>query len=141
MSYAERTDVEAVFGVANVAAWADLDNDGDSSKIDDRVTLALSMADCEINDKLRGGIYVLPLVKTGEDEPPETVVNMAAMLAGVFLYESRGVQDFNPDSGQAVHRLTWYRKRVESTIREITSGVRMLDAELACDTHVPEIIE
>ena len=37
MAYSVRSDVEMIFGVTNVAAWADLDNDKDPAKIQARI--------------------------------------------------------------------------------------------------------
>ena len=139
--YCERSDVEAVYGLSNVAKWADLDNDGDTEKIEARITKALAWAQEEIDSYFRGGRYALPLVK--DDDPPMIILDVAAELAGVWLYENRGVVDFSPESGQPVHRLSWNRKRAYAKIKEIVSGQRVIDADPAVegsDDPVPKAV-
>jgi phage gp36-like protein len=126
MSYAARTDVEQVFGPINVAKWADLDNDEDAAKIAARIVTALAWADAEIDDRLRGGVYSLPLQGT-TGSLPATIVDLAANLAGVWLYEARGVQDFAEDTGIPFHRLSYSRKRCESALTSIRNGSRLID--------------
>jgi hypothetical protein len=125
--YIEQSDIEDVFGASNVSKWADLDNDGDETAITARIDKAIAWAENEINSRLREGPYVLPLANDESDVPLE-IVDVAANLAGVWLYENRGVQDFDPESGQSVHRLEWNRARAEKTLKEILAGVRVLDA-------------
>ena len=44
MAYCERTDIEDVFGIGNVASWADLDNDKSPVKIKARIERAIAKA-------------------------------------------------------------------------------------------------
>ena len=137
--YIDSADIYAVFGESNVGKWADLDNDADSVKIAARVNNAILWAENEINSRLRNSAYVLPLANA-DDEVPAEIVDVAANLAGVWLYENRGVQDYNPDTGQVVHRLRWNRDRAEKTLREILAGVRVVDAVQYTVTRVPAAI-
>ena len=78
--YCQRSDVEDIFGVANVARWADLDNDQDATKIANRISRAIVWATAEMEDRLRNGPYQVPLTGTSA-----TVVDLCAKLAGVWL--------------------------------------------------------
>jgi hypothetical protein len=136
--YSARSDVEAQFGVTNVTKWADLDNDGDATKIADRIDWAITLADAEIEDRLRYSQYIVPIV--GLSGMPPVIVALSAMRAGVLLYDSRGAQDFDPDSGIPMHRLAGFNKRFETTLNDLLSGRRTLSAvrNTTLTTTVPE---
>lgn len=125
MSYCTRSDIEALFGKANVAKWADVDNDQDADAIGDRIDQAIAVATARIDDRLRNGPYTLPIAGS-----PATLTNLAVQLAGVWLYESRGVQDFSPDTGFPVHRLRWHSEQAEKTLNDLLSGKLRLNATL-----------
>jgi len=125
VSYCTRSDIEDLFGPLNVAKWADLDNDQDAAAIAARVARAIEVATAKIDDRLRGGPYSLPIV----GDPP-TLVNLAASLAGLWLYESRGVQDFSPETGVPMHRLRWFSEQAEKTLKDLRAGVLRLDVTL-----------
>ena len=73
-----RSDVEDIFGVVNVARWADLDNDQDATlKIANRINRAIVWATAEMEDRLRNGPYQLPLTGTSA-----TVVDLCASWPG-----------------------------------------------------------
>jgi phage gp36-like protein len=120
-SYCVRADIEAVFGSTNVERWADLNNDGNATEITARIVRAIQIAEAEVNDRLRGGPYSLPFSTV-----PVAIENLTASLAGVWLYESRGVEDTDPH-GNAVHRLTWHKKNAQRMITEIHAGLRRFD--------------
>ena len=142
MPYCQQSDIEAVFGPANVAKWADLDNSGDADAIAARIAAAIAWATCEIEDRLRGGPYVIPLVgATVYPALPVTVVDMAANFAGVWLYENRGVQDFDAETGQALHRLQFNRKRAETALAEIRANKRQIDCQrVGAGTTAPFVV-
>lgn len=136
MSYCTRSDIEDLFGPLNVAKWADLDNSQVAAAIAARIERAIAVATARIDDRLRGGPYVLPISGS-----PATLVNLCAQLAGVWLYESRGAQDFSPETGLPVHRLRWHVEQAEKTLREILSGVVRLDAaETRKGTTAPMVV-
>jgi len=137
--YCTRDDIEDVFGVENVKQWADLDADADATKISNRIDRAREWATSEINDKLRGGRYTIPIQNTNA-EIPVTITNICAQMAGVWLYESRGIADYNPETGGAVHRLKWNKDQVLLVIAEIQASKRRLDAVSTCITY-PKIVE
>lgn len=135
MAYIVRADIEDVFGVDNVKTWADLDNSGNLTDIAARITVAITKADALIDDMLRGGMYTIPFTGT----IPETIKDISAKLAGVWLYEARGTSDVSESSGEPVHRLTWARDSAMSNVRKILAGVIRLD--LTTRITYPQIVE
>lgn len=125
--YCEKSDIEDVFGITNVAKWADLDGEGDSEAIEGRIDKACAVASSYVDSALRDSVYALPLADA-EDEIPLEIVDVAANLAGVWLYENRGTQDVNNETGKGEHRLSFNRKRAEQTLREIRRGQRTITA-------------
>jgi hypothetical protein len=138
--YCVLADIQDVFGQSNINKWADLDNDGDSTKIIDRINRGIAWATEEINSKLRRSKYAIPLTDN-DGEVPTIIVDIAANLAGVWMYENRGVQDFNPETGAKFHRLEYNRKRAFASISEILSGVKTLDAVIRTTTEIPQAVK
>ena len=124
--YCTRDDIEDLFGVENVKKWADLDGDGNAVSIAARIARAIVVASAHIDDRLRGGPYVLPVAGS-----PATLVDLAAALAGIWLYEARGVEDYDEATGEIRDKVNARRKRAEKTLRDIRSGAIRLDATLA----------
>lgn len=137
--YCARADIENVFGITNAETWADLDNDGDAGKITARIASACAWATREINDRLRASIYVTPLVEDEGGALPETVVDLAANLAGVWLYEHRGVKDYNPDTGASVHRLQYQKDAANRVIRMVLAGQRQFKCTKDA-TEIPMVV-
>lgn len=135
-AYCEKRDVEQVYGAKNVAIWADLDNDGDADKIDERIERVIEFVSADIDSRFRRSMYALPLA-TAEDTVPAVIINVAATLCGVALYEARGVTDFNPETGQAVHKLNWNKKHAEDVIQSILTNSRVIDAVKNSTTAQP----
>lgn len=129
MTYCTQQDVKDLFGNNNVVKWADLDNDQDATKISDRIDRAIAWADNEIDSLLRQSVYAIPFVAP----VPLDIKNVSATLAGVNLYENRGIQDFDPETGKAVHRLIYHKERAYKTIRQILARQRHLDAPTIVD--------
>jgi hypothetical protein len=125
----QRSDIEALFGAANVAKWADLDGDQDPQKISARIAAAIAAAGAYVEDRLRDGPYAIPLTPL-DGSPCVTMVNMLAQWAGVWLYGARGVQDADPSPrgrhGVPADRLAWHRHDVETKIRQIHARVLRL---------------
>jgi phage gp36-like protein len=124
--YCDRGDIEDQFGVANVGKWADLENHNDDAMISARIDAAIAWAKQEIDDRLRGRYYEIPF-----SPAPATIVRIAATLAGVWLYESRGVQDFDEATGKPNHKLAWAKDQADKLLVDIVSGKRRLDASCA----------
>lgn len=134
MSYCNRSDIEALFGAVNVKKWADLDNTEVEAPITARVATAIEYAQATIDDRLRGGRYTIPLA----EPPPTTVVDTAARLAGFWLYDARGVQDFNEVTGQPISRLLGHYKKAIQTLTDIRRGTVRLP--LTSKRTAPEVI-
>ena len=123
--YCTRSDINDIFGTSNVTTWADLNNDSDGDVITARVARSIAWATTEINDRLRGGPYEIPLPST----VAATITDLCATLAGVWLYRSRGVDDESE-----IDKYKWHWDRVEKTLSEIRAGKRRLDATPSVDT-------
>jgi hypothetical protein len=125
----QRSDIEQIYGLSNVVKWADLDNSEDASDIASRITLSILRAQEEINNRFRGSLYSVPFA-TGTSANTQ-MKYLCAELAGVLLYESRGVQDFHAQTGRMFHRLEANRNRVELMIKDLLAGKRRLDLDTA----------
>ncbi len=126
-TYCTRANIEAVYGPTNVAKWADLDADENASNITARITLAISVASEEIDDFVRLTQYTIPLA-TAAAETPVTITNLAATLAGIWLYEARGSQDFDPKTGAPYHRLAFKLEETKQFLEQLRTGDRKIDA-------------
>ena len=131
MPYAERTDIDNVFGSINVDQWADLNNNQDAQEIADRVEWALETAHAKLNNRLRGGRYAIPF----EAPVDPQIVNLEAQLAGLALYDSRGVGD-DEDTQDTFSKL---RKSLWQEVSKIRAGQIRLDVTDVA-TSVPQVI-
>jgi len=130
MAYASRTDVEAFFAAADLAVWADRDNDQSLVKIAANIASALTSATDDIDDHLRGGPYTIPFTTV-----PTMIVDLCRKLAGCLLYSSRGAQDTNEATGEAMDRLAPIRREVYRKLGNIRAGnIRMNVASICTDS-------
>lgn len=113
-----RGDVEQVFGTTSVAAWADLNNTGDADDIAARINYRIAMADNYVRSVLASGPWNMP--EPGDIIPAILAYNVAA-LTGVYLYEARGIQDYNA-AGHAQHQLSYHKKNVEDFLKGVLVG-------------------
>ncbi len=127
MPYSVRSNVESVYGVDNVSKWADLDNDENAGSITARITRAIVVADDMIDNVLRVAHYTIPIANAA-GTTPVTIVELSAVMAGLWLYEARGSQDFDPNTGVPHHRLAWRERWAKETLREIETQQFKLDA-------------
>ena len=126
MPYSSRANIETLFGVANVEQWADLDNDRCGSKIRARINEAIIQADEEVDMALRDGPYdELPL-----DPVPEYIKKIAATLAGVNLFEARGV-------GQSL--LVGNKAWAQGELVKLKEADKRLDADVVDQT--PTVVD
>ena len=139
MSYIVRADIEAKFGVVNVAKWASLSATDGSTEITARVNAAIARATDEVNDRLRGGYYVVPFTSPY----PSDIVELAATVAGLWLHDARGVEDMDAN-GKALDRLSVHRKLVEDHIAMLRTGERRLDTTVTYESMpsagIPEVV-
>jgi hypothetical protein len=100
--YAAQSDVESQFGIRNVSTWSQLDNTQTSADVS-RIQQSLDYADGRIISAFANfGNYVTPLAPLGTDIA--LVTRWAAVIAGAWLYQSRGLRDDDPE-GDHVARL------------------------------------
>lgn len=115
--------MELMFGEDNVEKWADLDNESNAATISARIDQAANFATEESYDWLRGGPFEVPLADVSA--APLTLVDAATRLAGVWLYENRGVNDATKEK-KGTHRLTYHRDYAEKFFKQVRSGQRRL---------------
>jgi len=100
--YAAQADVESQFGVENVRVWSQLDNTQTVADVS-RIQQSLNYADAKIISTFAGyGNYVTPLAPLGTDVT--LVQHWAAIVAGAWLYRSRGLRDTDA-AGDHISRL------------------------------------
>lgn len=119
MTYGSRDGIENRFGKPNVSKWADLSNNEDLDEIAARITWALGQADTDINTYLRDTQYTIPFTEPADDK----IVQIADILAGVHLYESRGVTDADEEK----HQLTPQKETAMKDLARIKSGSIIID--------------
>ncbi len=132
-TYAERGDIEQIFGRDNVRKWADMDNLGDEATIATRICWALAESYVDINSRLRGGPYSLPFVAPLDYQ----IISMSARDAGVKLYEGRGITDFS-ENGRPQHQLSAHRDQVAKWLQQLLAGTRHLN--IAQTSFVPGVV-
>ena len=125
-TYCTRTQIEQTFGVKNVGVWSDLDNDQNAQTQATSITRAILVAGEIIDSHLSKTTYNFPLENLAGDTPT-LIEEVAATLAGIWLYESRGDVAFDPQSGQPLHR---YRGKMDWAYRmlnELRDGERVIE--------------
>ena len=124
-NYITKADIEAIFGVTNVVKWSNLDND-DAQANAARIDSAIAYAESYVDDKFRQGRYDVPVIGTA-GTTPEMVVDMAAKMAGVWLYNTRRIRNREDDEVGQVNQ--GHQDEVDSLLAEYVSGQRVLPAE------------
>ncbi len=106
--YAAQGDVESQFGIDNVRVWSQLDNSQTTADVS-RIQQALDFADGKIISAFANfGNYVTPLAPIGTDAA--LVTRWAAVIAGAWLYQSRGLRD----DGSEGDRIAQLQSQVEA---------------------------
>lgn len=101
-----------------------------SDKITARIARAITAAMADIDAKMLGSIYTVPLA-TSAGAIPEEIKQVAATLAGVWLYESRGVQDYDAEKRTAKHSLSFNKDEAYRKLDEMRAGTRRINAVMA----------
>jgi hypothetical protein len=135
--YANRSDIELIFGAQNVSVWADLDSDQDTVKIGARVCWALKNVTAEMNDKLYNGPYRVPFIKTSTVPYPTQIVNTCARMAGLSLYEARGITDF-AENGIPKNQLFSHAQMIKMFFYKILNGQMRLIGQVSTQ-NVPGV--
>lgn len=120
MSYITQADIEMRFGADNVRAWSDLEGSGQAHA--ERIAQAIAAAKADIETRLRGRGYLLPL-RNAAGETPTEVQDWAVNLAALWLYELRG------RDGQGGKEFADLRRRVDRELDEVVAGIRRLSAQ------------
>jgi len=124
-TYCTRSDVEAQFGVKNVERWAKLEDGYTASQITSRINAAIDAVSENIDDMLRAGAFEIP-VTDSSGATPASIKEICAVMAGVWLYESRGVDDVD-QAGNPRHKLQFLAERAERRLEQITARVRKIN--------------
>jgi len=134
MAYATRSDIESRFGKSSVLKWASMEGTTSRADVVAAITTALADAETEVNDMLRGGPYAIPFASV-----PSRITKETARLAGVLLYEARGVE--LEDESDDAETIGNHRKHVMNTLRNIKHGNIQLDVSVAYEMHPQVIVE
>lgn len=117
--YAAQSDVESQFGIDNVRVWSQLDNTQTAADVS-RIQQALNYADGKIISTFANyGNYVTPLAPLGTDVA--LVTRWAAVIAGAWLYQSRGLRDEDSE-GDHVAQL---QSQVEAEMQRYRGGEKL----------------
>ena len=124
MSYAQQSDIEAVFGPANVAAWTLFETGAPGGAADpSRVEAALAYADGEVDAFFAAGPYAVPLVATTDVQP--ILAYWAGVIAGCWLYGSRAGVSYVDYAG---NRFLALKAAVYADMQLYKAGVKRLAA-------------
>ena len=127
MPYAQQSDIEAVFGPADVAAWSLFQTGAPGGPADPaRVAAALAYAAAEVDAFFAAGPYAVPLAASAAAAP--TVAYWAAVIAGCWLYGSRAGVSYVDYAGD---RYLALKAAVYADMQLCKAGVRRLDAAAA----------
>ncbi len=136
MAYSTRADIEAQYGVVNVEKWADLNNNQNAGEITARIDQSIIEADNEIDSRLRLGPFVIPWPVP----IPVGIVSLSAIYAGVWLYSSRGVVDYDAN-GVAQDQLQFQRNEFDKRIRNILAGRYQPESIPDTNQTFPEVVK
>lgn len=126
-NYCEKANIEQIFGTTNVATWSTMASTDTTAIKEARITYACAVATEMVNDVARVTPYAVPL-QDASGNAPASIVYRTAQLAGVVLYEARGVDDVDPRSGQPRHRLQFIREDVQRWMEQFRTGQLKIDA-------------
>jgi len=123
-NYIDQGNIEDRWGEANVATWSTLDSNVAPPTADTtRIASAITYAEAKIDDALRTRQYTTPVVGTS-GSVPAIIIDIAAVLAGYWLFSSRGISD--DDLGE---RMEGIRDESLSELQGYATGQTVLAAE------------
>jgi hypothetical protein len=126
-TYCDQNDIEDIFGSNAVTKWATVDSTDGSTERTARITRAIAYAGDKIDDILRTTSYKIPVANTA-GLVPTTIENIAAVLAGVWMFQIRGVEDIQMREGTPIHRHFFTYKDALDTLEAIRTGRVKIDA-------------
>jgi hypothetical protein len=101
-----RQTLEDIFGPDNIVLWADLNNKQNQAFIERRITAAIAFANARFTELTTSG----PVV----DPDSVTVKDVIAKLAGIWLYESRGINEDDASKSPVFHHKKYINEWVQS---------------------------
>ncbi len=120
--YCAKSNIVDLFGVKNTEKWSDIDADESAVTIAARIARAIDVASDDIDDQLRHSPYLIPIA-TPAGATPTAIVDIAAKLAGAWLYEARGTED-----SKGIHRLSSVKGEAHLALANIRTGKTRIDA-------------
>lgn len=129
MAYSTQSDLENQCGEDNISRWSSLNNEAEDAEKTARINWAIARADEEIDDVMRAnGRYTIPLSNLS-GSTPASITYISAALACGHLYESRGVEMYQPnEEGRLTHKLSALMGTARRELIDIASGDRKIDA-------------
>ena len=123
-TYCTTDDIANAYGTTNRDDWADLENTEVSATMTARINWAIGVAGDDIDSITLTQYNRVPIVNES-DTVPTFIRDLAAILAGVKLYESRGIEDVDKQ-GDGRHRLTPMRDWAYGVLEQIRRGERKI---------------
>jgi hypothetical protein len=127
-TYSVDADLDNWYGPNNVAAWADLNSNGDADEIAARKAWARGVAYRWINSKLRGADLTAPAT-SGNFAEFDLLADVEAERAGAILYQSRGVNDRQQASGKTDGVMQAHFDHAEKELDRLIASVQANDGE------------
>jgi len=116
LQWTSRREMELLFGPENIRQWADLNNENDAEHISDRIDWSAENATAEARELLVDS----PVDLDNLTEAPLTLRMNVSRMAGVLLYESRGVKDTDSDEGK--HKLRYHKDEAAKYFQKVRAG-------------------
>lgn len=133
LGWSSREEVEDLFGANNVSKWADKDNDESAVKIRRRIRRAIEWATADARMRLTDtGVRLSEL-----RDAPLVLRDAVSRMAGVWLYETRGLEDTTDDS-DGKHVLMIHKKEAKKFYDGLRSGRYRIDAGA---TRIPIVVK
>lgn len=130
--YATQADLESFFGTDNIRLWSNLANDSLDADVS-RIQLAIDHAEAQVDLRLAGGPYAIPIqLNSGSI----LLRHWVAILAGLFLRVSRG--DLDPDNSSSSY--ADLRQSVLRQLASVRSGALVLPAVRLSTTPTSPIV-
>lgn len=119
-TYCVLADIEDLFGATNVATWSKLQSDDSAATILARQTRAIAAVCAKMDAYFRKAGYRIPVVDEDGSTPTE-VKDCAATLAGIWLYQARGVDDVDRN-GMPANKLRWHYEDALRFLADVRDG-------------------
>lgn len=120
--YTDYACIRERFGATNVLTWASI-NGSDATAITALITNAIADAEDFIDDTIRSGMYEIPFTGT----IPPAIKLIACLMAGVHIYEAKGVIDWDVETGRPQHRLHYQKHTATNMLDSVRRGKMQID--------------